>query len=119
MLPLLDEIVLRLINEEVQKIDGLASVLGIERRLLEVTLADLSIKDIIYCTSNRCILMKKGKDALRELRTIQRSKDTIKNVYLDPINEKLVVNYEELWLVDKVYNNDKKLGTDFEVNIKN
>ena len=46
-LPLLEEIVLRLINENLQEIDELANVLGIDRKLLEVTLADLSVKDII------------------------------------------------------------------------
>ena len=43
-LPLLEEIVLRLINENLQEIDELANVLGIDRKLLEVTLADLSVK---------------------------------------------------------------------------
>ena len=46
-LPLLEEIVLRLINENLQEIDELANVLGIDRKLLEVTLADLSVKDKI------------------------------------------------------------------------
>ena len=34
-LPLLEEIVLRLINENLQEIDELANVLGIDRKLLE------------------------------------------------------------------------------------
>lgn len=71
-LPLLEEIVLRLINENLQEIDELANVLGIDRKLLEVTLADLSVKDIIYCTTNRCTLLSKGKQALKDLRTVQR-----------------------------------------------
>lgn len=75
-LPLLDEIVLRLINEGIQEIDELVNILGIDRKLLEVTLADLSVKDVIYCTTNRCSLLAKGKQALRELRTVQRKKDT-------------------------------------------
>lgn len=41
-LPLLEEVVLRLINENLQEIDELANVLGIDRKLLEVTLADLN-----------------------------------------------------------------------------
>ena len=114
-LPLLDEIVLRLINEGVQDIDELVNILGIERKLLEVTLADLSVKDIIYCTTNRCSLLAKGKQALQELRTIQRKKDTIKNVYLDPINRKVILEYNNYQFVDRVYVNDKKLDVDFEV----
>ena len=115
-LPLLDEIVLRLINEGVQEIDELVNVLGIDRKLLEVTLADLSVKDIIYCTTNRCSLLTKGKQALQELRTIQRKKDTVKNVYLDPINKKIMREYENYQFVDKANVNDKKLDVDFEVN---
>ena len=115
-LPLLDEIVLRLINEGVQEIDELVNILGIDRKLLEVTLADLSVKDIIYCTTNRCSLLNKGKQALQELRTVQRKKDTIKNVFLDPINRKVILEYENYQLVDKVIVNDKKLDVDFEVN---
>ena len=115
-LPLLDEMVLRLISEGVQEIDELSSVLGIKRKLLEVTLADLSVKDMIYCTTNRCSLLAKGKVALRELRTIQRCKDSIKNIYLDPINQKIIVDYNNYQFQDKVYNHDKKLDVDFEVN---
>lgn len=115
-LPLLDEIVLRLINEGVQEIDELVNILGIDRKLLEVTLADLSVKDIIYCTTNRCSLLAKGKQALQELRTVQRKKDTVKNVYLDPINKKIILEYENYQFVDKVSVNDKKLDVDFEVN---
>lgn len=114
-LPLLDEIVLRLINEGVQEIDELVNILGIDRKLLEVTLADLSVKDIIYCTTNRCNLLTKGKQALRELRTVQRRKDTVKNIYLDPINQKIITDYENYQFVDKVYINDKKMDTDFEI----
>lgn len=115
-LSLLDEIVLRLISEGVQEIDELVNILGIDRKLLEVTLADLSVKDIIYCTTNRCSLMVKGKEALRELKTIQRRKDTIKNVYLDPINKKVLVEHENYQFLDKVRNYDKKLDADFELN---
>ena len=115
-LPLLDEIVLRLVNEGVQEIDELVNVLGIDRKLLEVTLADLSVKDIIYCTTNRCSLLAKGKQALQELRTVQRKKDTVKNVYLDPINKKIILEYENYQFIDKASVNDKKLDVDFEVN---
>lgn len=115
-LPLLDEIVLRLINEGVQEIDELVNILGIDRKLLEVTLADLSVKDVIYCTTNRCSLLAKGKQALQELRTVQRKKDTIKNVYLDPINRNIILEHEKYQFVDKVNVNDKKLDAEFEVN---
>ena len=114
-LPLLDEIILRLVSEGMYEIDNLVRVLGINRKLLEITLANLSVKNIIYCTSNRITLMEKGREALRELRTIQRKKDSIKNVYLDPINRKVIADYEKYQFVDNVYEHDKKLDVDFEM----
>lgn len=114
-LPLLDEIVLRLINEGVQEIESLVAILGIKRTLLEVTLADLNVKDIIYCTNNRCSLMAKGREALRDLKTIQRRKDILKNVYLDPINNKVLVDYQNYQFLEKVYDSDKKLNADFDI----
>lgn len=114
-LPLLDEIVLRLINEGVHDINELINVLGIERKLLEITLADLSVKDLIYCTTNSCSLMVKGRSALNELKIIQRSKECLKNIYLDPINEKVLTKFDQLIYLDKVYDNDRKLDADFEI----
>ena len=73
-------------------------------------------KDVIYCTTNRCSLLAKGKQALRELRTVQRKKDRVKNVYLDPINRKIILEHENYQFVDRVNVNDKKLDADFEVN---
>lgn len=114
-LPLLDEIILRLVSEGMYEIDNLVRVLGVNRKLLEITLADLSVKNIIYCTSNRITLMEKGREALRELRTIQRKKDSIKNVYLDPINRKVIADYEKYQFDDYIYEHDKKLDVDFEM----
>ena len=75
------------------------------------------MKDIIYCTTNRCTLLSKGKQALKDLRTVQRRKDTIKNIYLDPINKKIITDYDNYQFIDKVvYNNDKKLEADITVN---
>ena len=50
------------------------------------------------------------------MRTVQRKKDTVKNVYLDPINRKIILEHENYQFVDRVNVNDKKLDADFEVN---
>lgn len=115
-LPLLDEIVLRLIEENVHEITELVGILGIERSLLEVTLADLCVKDLIYCTSDRCSLMAKGRTALKELSVIQRSKECLKNIYLDPISESILLEHERLNFLERVYDDDRKLDADFERN---
>ncbi|MGN0428534.1 MAG: hypothetical protein ACI4E2_00520 [Acetatifactor sp.] len=115
-LPLLDEIVLRLIEENVHEITELVGILGIERNLLEVTLADLCVKDLIYCTADRCSLMAKGRTALKELSVIQRSKECLKNIYLDPISESILLEHERLNFLERVYDDDRKLDADFERN---
>lgn len=115
-LPLLDEIVLRLIEENVHEISELVGILGIERNLLEVALADLCVKDLIYCTSDRCSLLAKGRTALKELSVIQRSKECLKNIYLDPISGGILLEHERLNFIERVYDDDRKLDADFEKN---
>ncbi len=115
-LPLLDEIVLRLIAEHVHEISELVGILGIERNLLEVTLADLCVKDLIYCTADRCSLMAKGRTALKELSVMQRSRECLKNIYLDPIGGSILLEYERLNFLERVYDDDRKLDADFERN---
>lgn len=113
-LPLLDEIVLRLVNEEVHDITELVDILGIGRKLLEITIADLSVKNLLYCAADRCALMPKGQTALKELRVIQRSKECLKNIYLDPINGKVLSEYQQLTFLDKVLGeDDKKMEVEF------
>lgn len=115
-LPLLDEIVLRLIEENVHEITELVGILGIERNLLEVALADLCVKDLIYCTADRCSLMAKGRSALKELSVIQRSKECLKSIYLDPISGGILLEHERLNFIERVYDDDRKLDADFEKN---
>lgn len=115
-LPLLDEMVLRLIDENVHEITELVGILGVERNLLEVALADLCVKDLIYCTADRCSLMAKGRTALNELSVIQRTRDCLKNVYLDPISESILLEHERLNFLDRINDDDKKLDADFERN---
>jgi len=113
-LPLLDEMVLRLLDEKVFEISELVGILGIDRNLLEVTLADLYVKDMIYCKAEHCSLMAKGRSALRDLSCVERSKECLKNVYLDPINNTVLSEYEHLNFIDKVYDDDKKMDADFD-----
>lgn len=113
-LPLLDEIVLRLLNEHVHDVTELSKILGIERNLLEVTLADLYVKDLIYCAADKCTLVPKGRSALNELSIMKRTKECLKNIYLDPINETVLTQYEHLSFIEKTNNDDRKLDADFD-----
>lgn len=115
ILPLLDEIILRLLNAEVHEIEELVNILGVERKHLEITLADLHVRDFLCCTSDRCTLTRRGRDTLQELRYMERRRESLKNIYLDPVNKKVLEKYDGLQFIDKVHENDKKLDADFSV----
>jgi len=114
LLPLLDEMTLRLIAEGVNEIEEISNILGISRKLLDITIADLYTKDLVYCSAGRCTLRPKGREVLQKLKVVRRKKDTIKNVYYDPINKKVLAEYNTIQFVENVLEQDKKLEVEFE-----
>lgn len=115
-LPLLDEVTLRLLAEGMNEIGEISNILGIERSLLEITIADLYKKDLVYCSADKCTLRPLGKIALQKLQVTQRKKDTLRNVYYDPINKRVLEKSDNINFQDKVQNDDKKLKADFNAN---
>ncbi|WFR59893.1 hypothetical protein QA584_12670 [Anaerocolumna sp. AGMB13025] len=115
LLPLLDEITLRLLAEGVNEISEISKILGIDRKLLEITIADLYIKGLIYCSADRCTLQTTGKAALQKLQVIQRKKDILRNIYFDPINRKVLPEFNNLQLINNTNDNDKKVETEYEL----
>ncbi|MGX4591213.1 hypothetical protein ACWJU5_14000 [Clostridioides difficile] len=89
-LNLVEEFILKLISNEIANIDELSSILGIDKSMLNITIADLSLKNLVYHTSNKCIIMSKGMEALKEVKLAQKETDKIKNVYVDPISKNII-----------------------------
>ncbi|EQE83469.1 UNVERIFIED_CONTAM: hypothetical protein C3P01_01400 [Clostridioides difficile] len=89
-LNLVEEFILKLISNEITNIDELSSILGIDKSMLNITIADLSLKNLVYHTSNKCIIMSKGMEALKEVKLAQKETDKIKNVYVDPISKNII-----------------------------
>lgn len=89
-LNLVEEFILKLISNEITNIDELSSILGIDKNMLNITIADLSLKNLVYHTSNKCIIMSKGMEALKEVKLAKKETDKIKNVYIDPISENII-----------------------------
>ena len=50
---------LQIVSIGVHQVDEIAKILGITRPLLDVTLADLHVKDLISVSSDICSLLKK------------------------------------------------------------
>ncbi len=108
-LNVVEEKALELINVGVHNIDEIADILGIERNLLEITIADLYTKDMIYTTSDNCKLLTNGRDALKTLDRSERKPDFLKDVYIDSITGEIMDNAEQYKLLDVVNYDDLKL----------
>lgn len=82
---LVEEKVLQLLDIGIYQIDELGQILGLTRRLLEVTLADLYSRDLVTVSANSCYIEKAGKDALISLNRTEKKQDILKNVCMDGI----------------------------------
>jgi hypothetical protein len=105
---LVEEKVLQLIDVGVYQIDEISQILGLKRKLLDVTLADLYSKDLVMVTSNSCKLMKSGRNALTDLCRAEKKQDVLRNVCIDGILGNVIDSslYE---LMTNVYDDNGKL----------
>lgn len=82
---LVEEKILQLLDVGIYHIDELAQILGLNRRLLDVTLADLYSRDLVAVSSNSCRIMNAGREALNSLNRTEKKQDILKNVCLDGV----------------------------------
>lgn len=105
-LNIVEEKTLELINVGVHSIDEISNILGIERGLLEITIADLYTKDMIFSASNNCKLLSNGRDALKTLERSERKPEILKEVYVDSITGDILFNVDQLNLIENMKEND-------------
>lgn len=105
---LVEEKILQLVDMGVLQIDELSKILGVERRLLEVTLADLYSKDLVAISSNSCRMLKAGKEALNKLNRTEKKQDILKNVYLDGVLGN-IIDATDYQLQSEIRSHDGKL----------
>lgn len=105
---LVEEKILQLIDVGILQIDELSKILGVNRRLLEVTLADLYSKDLVAVSSNSCRMLTAGREALNKLNRTEKKQDILKNVYLDGVLGH-IIDASDYQLQSEVRNNDGKL----------
>lgn len=98
----------KVIDVGILQIDELSRILGVNRRLLEVTLADLYSKDLVAVSSNSCRMLTAGKEALNKLNRTEKKQDILKNVYLDGVLGH-IIDASDYQLQSEVRNNDGKL----------
>lgn len=108
---LVEEKVLQLLDAEVHQIDEIAKILGLSRRLLDVTIADLYSRDLVSASSNACRLLEGGKKALNDLNRTEKKQDVLKDIYLDGILGEVFDDMSNHVLIESVYNNESKMKT--------
>ena len=107
---LVEEKILQLIDAGICQIDELAQVLGLNRRLLDVTLADLYSRNLVAVSSSSCRIMTAGREALNNLSRIEKKQDILKNVCIDGVLGN-VIDTSEYELLKVKRNDDNKLRT--------
>ena len=85
-LDLVQEKVLQIIDLGIHRVDEISKILGLERRILEITIADLTTQDLISATSDSCRLLKKGNEALKTLERSEKRQDRLQDVYIDGLS---------------------------------
>lgn len=111
---LVEEKILQLLDIDICQISEIAKILGLSRRLLEVTLADLYSKDLVAVSANSCKLLTIGRMALNNLNRTEKKQDILKYVYIDGILGEIF--YDENWvLLEKVSLDDNKLKTSLPI----
>ena len=105
-LNLVEEKVLQIVSIGVHQVDEIAKILGITRPLLDVTLADLHVKDL---SSDICSLLKKGEQALSNLERVEKQQDIMKDIYMDSFKGKILENITRYQVVEKGIIDDNKL----------
>lgn len=108
-LNLVEEKVLQIVSVGVHQVDEIAKILGITRPLLDVTLADLHVKDLISVSSDICSLLKKGEQAISDLKRVEKQQDIMKDIYMDSFKGNILDDITRYQVVDKGIIDDNKL----------
>lgn len=108
-LNLVEEKVLQIVSVGVYQVDEIAKILGITRALLDVTLADLHVKDLIFVSSDMCSLLKKGEQAISDLKRVEKQQDIMKDIYMDSFKGNILDDITRYQVVDKGIIDDNKL----------
>ena len=108
-LDLVQEKVLQIINLGILRVDEISKILGLERRILEITIADLTTQDLITVTSDSCRLLKKGNEALKTLERFEKRQDRLQDVYIDGLSGSVVRDISEYSVIDHVNLDDNKV----------
>lgn len=108
-LNLVEEKVLEIVKSGVYQLEEMAKILGMPRKLLDITLADLHVKDLVTISSDKCTVLQKGEMALMNLQKVEKSQDILKDIYMDALKGSIIFEPSKYQLIERVWSNDNKL----------
>ena len=91
-LSLIEETAVKLIHAGLTDIDEIAGILGLERRILDITIADLYHENYIIPTANQCALQKKGIDYINSIKVTKNQTDVLRDVLMNLVTGEISKN---------------------------
>lgn len=115
-LQLAEEMVMKLLDNEVTTVSELAEILGLNNEIIEEIIGRLHVKDFISVTAGNCILLSKGRNVLKELKQIKLENENIAPVFINLITGEIYTDkYNNQ--VDKYINKENVLNGRIKIDI--
>lgn len=107
-LELVEEMVLRFVSIGISDLDTITAILGLPRDILDITVGDLHVKNLAFHSSGKCILLAKGRSALKTLAVSKREKDSIRFIYVNAVTGEMSGEKDSTY-TEAYIQNDQKL----------
>lgn len=92
-LPITYRIILKLVDNKIEQIVELSDILGMEQRIVEETLSEMSVQNLIYNIGSNIKITQKGKDTLEKMKLIKSKEDVLRNISINAITDEVSLNY--------------------------
>ena len=88
---LVEEIILKLIDKKVTYLDDICGVMGLDKGIVQISLGDLYVKELIYTVGENCILTYKGIEMVKNMRVETKQVKSINHVYINAVNQEVYI----------------------------
>lgn len=84
-LQLAEEIIMKLLDRNITTVYDIADIMGLEEELINISIGNLFVKDLINVTSGNCVLTTKGREVLKNLKEIKLEPENLSPIYINLI----------------------------------
>lgn len=117
-LQLAEEIIMKLIDNDVTTVIELSEILGLDSEIIDDVAGRLYVKNLIIVTAGNCILSSKGKEVIKSLKEVKLEQSTIVPVFINLITGEMVTDKhsnqaDDYVSKDNVLNGKIKINLDY------